>query len=303
MKPSQAEMEALFSQRNIHDILHRSICYQFDRVLSTWAIGAYIRIEDYLNGDYYESKNARIQLLREYIDANSLDKILIALVAATIRSKQDQTLQQVIGYLQAYLPHDDHFDRAKTAGELIAVCAGHNRLFDIERPDHLESPMVVVNHWDTLYEIFETEFEFIEDTFFNPPLVEKPKKVTTRHNCGYHTFNEPVILGRNTQHEDNLDFTTLNILNNIPWVLDPYVISEDEQPPNDDMNQQERANFRQHTETSRRIYNILGSDPFYMGWQVDSRGRVYSHGHHVNLQSYEYKKVMLNFNHYEVITS
>lgn len=305
MKPTQDEMEALFSQRNIHDVLQRSIAYQFNHVLLDAALGFFVRIEDYLNGDYYESKNTRIATLREFIDANSLDRIVIALIAAVIHAKRDQTIQAVIGYLQPYLPHDDHFDRAKTAGELIAVCSGPNRLFSIERPDNMESPLVVVNYWDILYDTFETEFEFIDDTFFNPPLVQKPKKVTNRHSCGYHTFNEPVILGRNTQHEDNLDFTALNILNQIPWVLDPHVLAIDEQPPTDidDMPREEYINFRNHAHTARRIYNVLGSDPFHMVWQPDSRGRLYCHGHHVNLQSYEYKKAMLNFDHYEVFTT
>jgi len=297
-RPSQEEVEALFSQRHIHDILHSSISYELDRKLSTWAIGAYIRIEAYLNGDYYPSKNVRIAL----IDRDNLDKVLVAIVASTIRAKRDQTIQQVIGYLQAYLPHEDHFDRARTAGELLAVCGGPDRLFNIERPVNSESPLVIVNHWPAIYEIFEDEFEFIQDTFFNPPLISPPKKVTSRHSCGYYTFNEPVILGRNTQHDDNLDFESINILNAIPWKLDPFVLTVPETPPSKLIDYQEITNFIQHATQSRRIYNLLGSEPFWMNWQTDSRGRLYSHGHHVNFQSYEYKKVMLNFNHYEIAT-
>ena len=309
-RPSQAEMEALFSQRNIHEILHNSVRYQLDKAFLQWAIGAYIRINDYLEkvyytakGELFESKNTRIRILQEDIAINGLDRIVVAMLVATIRSKQDQTIQQVIGYLQSYMPHDDHFDRAKTAGELIATVARENSLFTIERPEKLESPIVAVNYWDTLFDIFKVEFEFIEDTFYNPPLLEKPHKVTNRHSCGYYTFNEPVILGKNTQHDDNIDVTSLNILNQIPWVIDPWVTSYPEKSPSDDMDRQERRNFQAHAATARRIYNILGDEPFYMSWQIDSRGRLYSHGHHVNLQSYEYKKVMLNYDHYEVITS
>ena len=49
-------------------------------------------------------------------------------------------------------------------------------------------------------------------------------------------------------------------------------------------------------------YDMLGDDPFWLAWQYDCRGRIYSHGYHVNFQAAEYKKALLNFNHYEELT-
>lgn len=299
---TQEQMEALFSQRNIHDVLHSSITYQLNKAFLTWTLGAYLRIEEYLEGSYYTSKMLRIQVLKEYINSNGLEPILVALLAATIRSKKNQTIQQVIGYLQTHLPHDDHFDRARTAAELIAVCSGPQRLFMIDRPINDKAPIVIVNHWATLYKLFDSEFEFIDDTFYNPPLIKPPKKVTNSHSCGYYTINEAVILGKHTQHSDNLDFETLNILGRIPWVLDKHIKAMQEVPPKEPRTAIEADNFQKHTQQARRIYDVLGSKPFWIAWQFDSRGRVYSHGYHVNLQSYEYKKAILNFDHYEVIT-
>jgi len=310
MRPSQEEIEATYSQRNIHDILHQSISYEIDNKLSTWAIGAFIRVNDYIEqqyytakGDLFTSKNTRIQALKDRTAVKGFDDIIVAIVAAAIRGKRDQTIQQVIGYLQAYMPHDDHFDRARTAGELIAVTAGPGRLFHIERPINEEAPVVKINYWSAIYGMFQDEFEFIDDTFFNPPLIKPPKKVTNSYSCGYHTFDEKVILGSNTQHDDQLNYETLNILGKIPWILDPYVRALPETPPADLVNTQDILNFIKHANQAQRIYNILGSGSFFMTWQFDSRGRVYSHGHHVNFQSYDYKKIMLNFNHYEVVTT
>ena len=45
-----------------------------------------------------------------------------------------------------------------------------------------------------------------------------------------------------------------------------------------------------------------GLNPFYFCWQNDSRGRIYSHGYHVNFQAAEYKKACLSFNKFEVLT-
>ena len=309
MIPSQIEVEAQFSQRNIHSVLHRSISYHFDRKLDTWMLRAYMQINEYLNKDYmtalgkpFTSKNNRIQALREHIETNSLDDILIAVFAACIRSKKDQTIQCVVGYLQSYLPGDDHFTRARTAGELIAICSGEGRLFSIERPVSDEAPMVCCNNWTAINEMFHTEFEFIEDTFYNPPLVEQIEPITNNRNCGYYTFDEPVILGRHTQHHDNLNYEALNALNSIPWVIDQEVMQQQELPSRPLKTAQSTSNFIDHVSTAQRVYAMLVDRAFAMAWQYCSRGRMYSHGHHVNLQGYEFKKAMLSFNHYEVAT-
>ena len=301
-RPSQVLMENWFSQRNIHDVLHRSIAYQLDKAFLLWAIGAYMRINTFLEGNYYPSKNKRLQVLREYTASNGLEGILTATIAGSIRAKRNQPIQSVIGYLQKFMPHDDHFDRARTAGEIIAICAGAFRLFSIKRPENDEAPIVVINHWTSLTKLFASEFEWIQDTFYNPPLLTKPREVQNNQSCGYYTIKEPVVLGQNTQHNDSLDYVSLNILNKIPWVIDPYVRALPEMPPSKLTDAQEIQNFLDHRKQANKIYNILGADPFWLAWQFDSRGRMYSHGHHVNFQSYEYKKALLNFNDYHILT-
>jgi len=282
-RPSQEMVEVLFSQRHIHDVLHKSIEIQLDDLFLLWAIRAYIVIDDYLEhfyttakGEPFTSKNTRIAALKESIETNGLDVIVIALLAGVIRAKRDQTIQQVIGYLQKYMPHEDHFDRARTAGELIAICSGENRLFTIKRPEQSEAPMVIVNYWAAIHDTFDSQLNWIDTLFHNPPMIKKPVPIKSRHNCGYHTFNEPVILGKFTQHEDNLDFATLNTLNKIPWLLDPTIMAIPEEPPAPCQDPQETLNFIKHKEQAQKIYNVLGDRPFWLAWQVDSRGRLYS---------------------------
>lgn len=302
MRPSQAMMEAMFSQRNIHDVLHRTISYHLDKVLLTWALGAYLRIEDYLHGVYYESKAFRVMELHQWIRENDLEDLIVAVLASVIRGKRDQTVQQCIGYLEKYLPHTRVTDRVTTAGELLAVCGGEGRLFEIRRIRPGDPPHVVVNFWNVIMDTFEDQLEWIEDTFYNPPLVEKPKKVSSNRSCGYHTIQEPLILGRETLHDHNVSYDVINSLNRIPWYLDGMVMTAPEKPAKPPADQQEMQNHIQHVTQARRIYKVLGDDRFWMGWQFDSRGRMYTHGHHVNFQSHEYKKAMLNFGEPEVIS-
>jgi hypothetical protein len=295
-------MEAMFSQRNIHEVLHRTIAYQLDKKLLTWALGCYLRIDNYLSGEYYESKNKRIDVLKAYLEENNLETILIAVLASVIRGKRDQTIQQCLGYLEKHLPHENVFDRVKTAGELLALCGGDNRIFQIRRVLLDSPPLVVVNNWNVILELFEEQLEWIDDTFYNPPLVEKPKKVSNNHSCGYHTINEPLILGRETHHDHNVSYDVVNMLNDLTWYLDGMVLTAPEKPPKPLQNDTEVQSFIKHVSQSRRVYEVLGQDPFWLSWQFDSRGRVYSHGHHVNFQSHEYKKAMLSFGDERVIT-
>jgi hypothetical protein len=299
---TQRMVENLYSQRNIRSVLHDSIEEQLDKLLLNWAIRAFVKIPEYINGDYYDSKNTRMDILREQISNEGLDNLVVAIVAAVIHTHKPQTIQQCVGYLQGYLKHEDQFDRVKTAAELLAVCGSENGLFNIVRRGSGYSTMVMVNYWPIIDNVMLDKFDWINDTLFNPPLLERPKKVVDNKNCGYHTFNEPLILGSHTQHDKHQDYASINILNGIPWILDQAVLAEPEKSPAELNSPEKQRQFVEHIQQSQCVYNLLGTRPFFLTWQSDSRGRIYSHGYHVNFQSHEYKKAMLSFNQYEVLT-
>ena len=151
-------------------------------------------------------------------------------------------------------------------------------------------------------EALEPAVDWINNTGFNPPLVEPPKPVTNARNCGYHTFNEPLILGgKFTKHSRPLNYPAINTLNSIQWVLDPEVLKEEDMVP-PDFNYASRQTKEEYLRECGHVNDLLGTEPFWLAWQYDSRGRVYSHGYHVNFQSYEYRKAMLSFNKYEYLT-
>ena len=299
---SQEKIESLYSQRNIKHILHRAIKEQLNQLLLNWSLRAFIKIPEYLDKDYYSSKNKRLKILKEQIKWDGLERLVIGIATSVIHSHQPQTIQQCVGYLQHYLPHDDQFDRVKTAAELLAVCSSDTGFYSINRKGSGYATWIVVNCWPLIDSVLLEEFEWMNDTMFNPPLLEIPKRVTDNSNCGYHSFNEPLILGNHTQHEGHQDYDSINILNRIPWVLDQDVLAEPETTPAELNTPRKQQEFMEHVRQSQCVYKILADRPFYLAWQPDSRGRIYSHGYHVNFQSHEYKKAMLSFNHYEVLT-
>lgn len=302
IRHSQKTIESLYSQRNIKAVLFNAVTSQLDGLLLNWAIRAYVKLPEYLDKEYHSSKNKRLLILKEQIKRDGLEKLIVQIAVAVLHSHQPQTIQQCVGYLQTSLDHEDHFDRVKTAAELLAVCASDKGFYSIHHKGSGYSIWITVNNWPLIDSVMLEQFEWINDTMFNPPLLEPPKRVTDNSNCGYHTFNEPLILGNHTQHEGHQDYDSLNILNRIPWLLDWDVLSEPETTPAELNTAKKKQEFMEHVKQSESVYDLLGTQPFYLAWQPDSRGRLYSHGHHVNFQSHEYKKAMLSFNHFEVLT-
>jgi len=299
----QEALEAMYSQKNNHAVLHSAIRYELDKLLINWSLRCCILIKEWVHGKYYPSKDKRITELRKVTDQKEgLHDILVAITAAVLHVRHTQTIQQAVGYLQAYMPHEDAFARAVTAGELLGLCSRENGLFTIERHDPGEPATVVVNHWDNMDDMFLNTFDWINDTSFNPPMVCEPAEVTDNYHCGYLTINEPLILGKLTMHDLKQDYVAVNLLNKIEWVLDPDVLAEPELPGKPLDTPEKHLQFTQMVQDSNFVYKLMGTDPFHLCWQPDSRGRLYSHGYHINFQAAQYKKACLSFNHFEVLT-
>jgi len=296
---NQAEMEALYSQRNNHSMLHNEIKAELEGIFAPIALKLFLRIDQYLASEYYESKQLRIaQLIREL----DVEKTIVAIIATVIHTRKIQTIQQAVGYLANHIPHDSPFDRAITAGELLALGTSTGGLYTIVRPGSGILATVEVNHWNYLDKHLLHAFDWINDTQFNPPLIEPPKEVQNNHSCGYHTIDEPCILGKFTMHDGRINLDTINTLNAIEWRLDPDVLAEPETSGKPFENPEARLQFIQMAAQSKRVYQAIKDRTFYLAWQADSRGRYYSHGYHVNLQAQEYKKALLNFNKMETLT-
>jgi hypothetical protein len=293
---TQQELELKFSQANIHLLLRQAIIKEFDGVLCNWALGTYLRFIEYLSTQTYDSKNIRKQEMKDHVKRKGMDAIIADILVAILQHKKDPTLQAVVGYLAPRMPHEDEWDKIRSAGELLALGTRPNArgLYNIDRGP-TQKPYVVVNYRDLMDHAFGELLEQIDEKMFNPPLLETPLVVTDNDSAGYHTVKVPVLLGNNTHHHYPLDYVTLNTLNKIQWVLDPDVLQEPEIPPSNLDTTDKVDQFTRQKNQAQKIYGLLKDRPFHMVWQYDSRGRIYSHGYHVNFQSYEYKKAMLSF--------
>lgn len=303
---SQVEMETLYSYKNIRNILKRAIDDALDDVLLDWTLRAHLIIPDWIergiNDGFYPSKNKRLKELAGWLPEYGLDNLLLDIGYAVLHKQADMTIQQCVSALTGVIPHDDPFDCARSAGELLALMHNEdsNGLYTLQRKGAMVPINVRVNYCPEISEHFRGAYEWINDTYFNLPLVECPKLVTN-DNCGYHYVKESLLLGRFTQHKNSINLAAINTLNEIKWTLDKHVLNEPElTPSNLDTPEKEEVWLKQIGE-SGFIYKLLTDSPLFFCWQYDSRGRIYPHAYHVNLQGYEYKRALLNFNRYEYI--
>lgn len=125
-----------------------------------------------------------------------------------------------------------------------------------------------------------------------PPMKTKPLNWTNNHNGGWLWESKHLILGsRFTKHDKPLAYDVVNKLQSIQWEIDSetYLYEKD---TNRALNKKKFL---------RVIKEYLGI-PFHFVWRYDSRGRSYSSGYDLNLQSNEYGKALLSLHNKEVIT-
>lgn len=126
-----------------------------------------------------------------------------------------------------------------------------------------------------------------------PPMKVKPLDWTDNHNGGWLWENKHLILGsRFNKHDMPLAYDVINKLQGIAWEID-----------NDTYLLEKETNRNMNKKKFLRVIDEYIGQPFHFVWRYDSRGRSYSSGYDLNLQSNEYGKALLSLHNKELITN
>ena len=126
-----------------------------------------------------------------------------------------------------------------------------------------------------------------------PPMKSMPVPWTNNRNGGWLWESKHLVLGsRFTKHDEPLSYDVINKLQTIPWEID-----------SDTYNIEKQTNRVMNKKKFLRVIDEYLGIPFHFVWRYDSRGRSYSSGYDLNLQSNEYGKAMLSLHKKELITS
>jgi len=173
--------------------------------------------------------------------------------------------------------------RREQLGERKEKLQGFMKLIDSETMDQMD-----LAQWRS----YQKKIEHIDKTLANPNV-----------GGGYLMDSSSCILGTINHHNHYLNLDALNTLQSIEWCFNDFIVGLGELPNKPLITSDQQAQFTQFKEEAIEIRKVLqeNGEKFQFRWDYDSRGRSYSRGYHVNLQSTEFQKASIEFYKKEVI--
>lgn len=292
-------MEDKYNREQIVDFIRKEI-EAHKELLEPCRKRALEALYAYFDKEYsYDSKNTRLDALMLREDF-SIEDILDQVVLLTIAESKPTKIQKIVGKLAPYFKYEDIWDGVRTAAEILAVIQGPRSYFTLVPARTSESGSIeLVSNFQLNPEVLNK----IEEMQYLPPLLCKPGKIHHNHQSAYLTKDDSIILGKNNHHDEPQALDVVNISNAIALSLDENILKLEERSKKPLDTTEKLLNWQRLVASSRKVYDEMleKGNKFYLSWKYDTRGRTYSLGYHVNIQSTEYKKALINFHKKEII--
>lgn len=288
----QESIEERFSKKHIDKKILTAITADSD-TMNKLEKGVQL-VQEYLDKDYYESKNKRVAQLKGL----DIKELVMDLFVGVAYSQRPELFTSVSAKMAARLRFNDKAEAIATTAELLAVLC-FTDAFDIFKEDKQASLMLV-----SRIPLPAKVVKFIENSQYLPPMVCEPLEVTHNYGSGYLTHNDSVVLGQGNHHDGDLCLDVLNIMNKVPMRLDPEFLDALDESPTFDVTSQEQLDlWNEFKAQSQEMYALMltSGNRFYFNHKVDKRGRIYSQGYHIHTQGTSYKKAMLELADPELI--
>ena len=245
-------------------------------------------IHEYRSGLYWESKNKRIEKLSKFSNTD----ILRGVLAVVLVSNQVQPIQSVATRVVMSIGIKDSIvDAIKTVSELLAVLAKVDML-DLIPPYAADTGMWQVKSRFSVDESIQRRLLALK---FMPPMICEPNEITDLVDCSHLTTTKPLLLS-GVDHKFKLNLDYINRMNKVALSLDTNMLLFKEEPSSKLDTPSKIEQFHLMRTTSIDVYEQMLElgNKFYLTWNYDDRGRSYSNGYHVNIQSTDYKKSLIN---------
>lgn len=252
-------------------------------------------LEDWLKQDFYESKNARLEEVREMDLKEVVTEVLIGLSYFT----KEQLYVNAASQISFRLGFNDRVVAVKTTAEIIAVLYG-TYAFDLIKESRLASIKI-----KSLITLPDSLIEFMERSSYLPPMVCEPLEITHNYSSGYLTHNDSVITGSGNHHDGNVCLDVINKVNKVAMTLNVEFLKLIEEENNSELVTQDQVdNWEIFVQQSKEfeIMMIQNGNRIYFNHKVDTRGRIYCQGYHINYQGTAFKKACLDFADQEEVT-
>ncbi|CAA0365582.1 hypothetical protein ALT721_800047 [Alteromonas alvinellae] len=253
-------------------------------------------LTQWLHGDYYHSKEARLAQLHE----RDMEIVVTEILCQTAVLTDPVEFTSIVGQCAGVLKMSDKYEGIVTTAEIMAVMSEHD-YFDIDKIDSDEGAVLyLINN----IELSEQVMKHIHETKYLPPMVVRPDVVTRNFDNDLLTEKSSMILGKGTHHDEDICLDSINLFNSVPLCLNERILTRlSEKPKNPDMDADTKRQWLTFVTDSYRTYRdlIQVGNEFYERHKVDKRGRTYAQGYHVSTQGNQFRKAIVEFAEKEVI--
>lgn len=211
-------------------------------------------------------------------------EIFIKFFSVILKDKVARPIQAIAGIL-GHIARIEHSEEAFDWGMLLLKECAESGLYQFQQ---------IEDEWYVYPNIVLSKQikQKIERLQYLPPMKSKPIPWTNNVNGGWLFENKHLILGNKfKKHNLPVAYDVINKLQALEWEIDTNTYKIEKQT-NRAMNKQKFL---------RVIKEFIGI-PFHFVWRYDCRGRSYSSGYDLNLQSNEYGKSLLSLHNKELIT-
>ena len=236
-----------------------------------------LAIDSYRKGSYYESKQVRIEKLPDTID------IVSNIIAIILSSNRPKPIQGIATELGLVLGYRNQINAVKTGAEILSIC--HGKLYDIKLSD--DSTEIVPK-----FKLNRDSINKLSVLQYLPPMLQKPNDWISNTDGGWLWERKSIILGKGTHHFKPQAYDALNLLQSVAWTIDiPVYIDA------------KNTNKTMDEDQFERVVETCFGKPFYFVWRYDKRGRSYSSGYDLNVQSNEYGKALISLFNKKIVTN
>lgn len=287
----QIENEEKYSRRNIQKWI-KEVIMQEETLVYAMAM-AHQDITEYMVQDYYPSKMNRYRQFNEY---NDLEPIMLEVMIEVLKAPNGTIIfQQIAGRVAQFVNGMEYIDALKTVSDIMGLMC-HADLFDVIQPALADEGVLTIQ---SPLSLDEPMLQRIANTKYLPPMLVAPSDVKENKGNQYLTFKTSLIKKPYNFHNDYLAYDVINILQSYELSLDEFVVHQEIESPKNELDTQEKVdNFNRMVLASKATYlEILeAGNKFFEPWSYDKRGRSYMDGYHINYQSSQYKKALININ-------
>lgn len=254
-----------------------------------------VLINQYMDGQYYDSKMNRIAQLRSL----EVDTLVLDILVGIAYSQRPELFTSVSAKIASRLQFSDRVEAITTVAEMLAILC-QTDAFDIFKEDKFASLQLV-----SRIPLSKDLVHFVVNSEYLPPMICEPLELEHNYSSGYLTHNDSLILGTGNHHDGDICLDVLNNMSKVALKLDTEFLSKVEEDPTfSPSTQEELDQWMKFKRQSYEFYHLIVThgNKFWLNHKVDKRGRIYSCGYHIHTQGNSFKKAMIELANEEIVT-